>query len=46
MCTLKEKIAVYKHNCGSMTYMILKIYRKTRFACTGTGRMDISIKVL
>ena len=30
--TLKKKIRRYRHNCGSLTYIILEIHRKPRFA--------------
>ena len=35
--TLKKKIRRYRHNCGSLTYIILEIYRKPRFACINSA---------
>ena len=34
---LKKKIRRYRHNCGSLTYIILEIYRKPRFACISSA---------
>ena len=39
--TLKKKIRRYRHNCGSLTHIILEIYRKPRFACISSACMCI-----
>ena len=39
--TLKKEIRRYRHNCGSLTYIILEIYRKPRFACISSACMCI-----
>ena len=36
-----KKIRRYRHNCGSLTYIILEIYRKPRFACISLACMYI-----
>ena len=38
---LKKKIRRYRHNFGSLTYIILEIYRKPRFACISSACMCI-----
>ena len=39
--TLKKIVRRYRHNCGSLTYIILEIYRKPRFACISSACMCI-----
>ena len=39
-CT-EKKIRRYRHNCGSLIYIILEIYRKPRFACISLACMCI-----
>ena len=37
----EKQIRRYRHNCGSLTYIILEIYRKLRFACISSVCMCI-----